>query len=223
MCIFYWHICTQVDKNDPNASKTLNQLEAVQKLCIDTGVLQNRYILFFDPGFCVSNPEDVSLRNWSQPPMTNHHNLSFWLGFWWYFVSLPLRKPYVNDKGQPINVFVSVTFFSLLHRYLIFFKKKTRHNLCSRLPENADYNGCDSTGHSLCISQSKLSDGVINVSRVWLYHHHSRCLGHDEQWFLGSFLFTPLNPMQDCFQNKENLNLVWYKTMDSILVTTFFV
>ncbi|CAL9228004.1 unnamed protein product [Arabidopsis halleri] len=31
-----------VDKNDPNASKTLNRLEAVQKLCRDTGVLHNK-------------------------------------------------------------------------------------------------------------------------------------------------------------------------------------
>ncbi|CAH2076799.1 unnamed protein product [Thlaspi arvense] len=89
---FYDFSCmliTKVDKNDPNASKTLNRLEAVQKVCKDTGVLQN-------------------------------------------------RKSYVNDKGQ-------------LNIYYV-----THHPLC--LPENADRNACDSAGHSLGISQSKLSD-----------------------------------------------------------------
>lgn len=34
----------KVDKNEPNASKTLKQLEDVQQLCRDNGVLHKRYI-----------------------------------------------------------------------------------------------------------------------------------------------------------------------------------
>ncbi|WZZ23857.1 hypothetical protein YC2023_007258 [Brassica napus] len=43
---FYDFSCmlkTKVDKNDPNASNTLNRLEAMQKVCRDTGVLQKRH------------------------------------------------------------------------------------------------------------------------------------------------------------------------------------
>jgi farnesyl-diphosphate farnesyltransferase len=50
---FYDFSCmlkTKVDKNDPNASKTLNRLEAVQKLCRDAGVLQNRKSYVNDKG-----------------------------------------------------------------------------------------------------------------------------------------------------------------------------
>nr|ARA73617.1 squalene synthase [Lepidium apetalum] len=40
----------KVDKNDPNATKTLNRIETVQKLCRDTGVLQNRKSYVTDKG-----------------------------------------------------------------------------------------------------------------------------------------------------------------------------
>ncbi|XP_010437579.1 PREDICTED: squalene synthase 1 isoform X1 [Camelina sativa] len=71
---FYDFSCmlkTKVDKNDPNASITLNRLEAVQKLCIDTGVLNN-------------------------------------------------RKSYVDDKGQPNNVFIImvVILLAIVFAYL---------------------------------------------------------------------------------------------------------
>ncbi|KAH0894626.1 hypothetical protein HID58_057055 [Brassica napus] len=41
---------TKVDKNDPNASMTLNRLEAVQKVCRDTGVLHKRKSYINDKG-----------------------------------------------------------------------------------------------------------------------------------------------------------------------------
>ncbi|CAN7032245.1 hypothetical protein HID58_029709 [Brassica napus] len=50
---FYDFSCmlkTKVDKNDPNASMTLNRLEAVQKVCRDTGVLQKRKSYINDKG-----------------------------------------------------------------------------------------------------------------------------------------------------------------------------
>ncbi|KAL0686902.1 hypothetical protein Bca4012_086579 [Brassica carinata] len=50
---FYDFSCmlkTKVDKNDPNASNTLNRLEAVQKVCRDTGVLQKRKSYVNDEG-----------------------------------------------------------------------------------------------------------------------------------------------------------------------------
>jgi farnesyl-diphosphate farnesyltransferase len=33
----------QVDKNDPNATKTLSSLEAVQKTCRESGALNKRF------------------------------------------------------------------------------------------------------------------------------------------------------------------------------------
>ncbi|CAF2239462.1 unnamed protein product [Brassica napus] len=50
---FYDFSCmlkTKVDKNDPNASMTLNRLEAVQKVCRDTGVLHKRKSYINDKG-----------------------------------------------------------------------------------------------------------------------------------------------------------------------------
>ncbi|KAF2583850.1 hypothetical protein F2Q70_00033953 [Brassica cretica] len=50
---FYDFSCmlkTKVDKNDPNASNTLNRLEAVQKVCKDTGVLHKRKSYVNDEG-----------------------------------------------------------------------------------------------------------------------------------------------------------------------------
>uniref|UniRef100_A0A0D3A1Y4 squalene synthase n=1 Tax=Brassica oleracea var. oleracea TaxID=109376 RepID=A0A0D3A1Y4_BRAOL len=50
---FYDFSCmlkTKVDKNDPNASNTLNRLEAMQKVCRDTGVLQKRKSYVNDEG-----------------------------------------------------------------------------------------------------------------------------------------------------------------------------
>ncbi|CAA7047528.1 unnamed protein product [Microthlaspi erraticum] len=50
---FYDFSCmlkAKVDKNDPNASKTLNRLEAIQKVCRDSGVLHKRKPYVNDEG-----------------------------------------------------------------------------------------------------------------------------------------------------------------------------
>ncbi|KAJ7978518.1 Squalene synthase [Quillaja saponaria] len=46
----------KVGKNDPNASLTLSRLEAIQKICRDSGLMNNRkfYIVRSDQGFCNS-------------------------------------------------------------------------------------------------------------------------------------------------------------------------
>jgi len=51
---------SKVDKNDPNATKTLSRLEAIQKTCRDSGVLNKRksYIIRTEPRF---NPALIAM------------------------------------------------------------------------------------------------------------------------------------------------------------------
>lgn len=50
----YW-ILAQVDKKDPNATKTLSRLESVQKTCRESGALTNRYFIVHSSIFWILN------------------------------------------------------------------------------------------------------------------------------------------------------------------------
>ncbi|CAN6820146.1 unnamed protein product [Brassica oleracea] len=55
---FYDFSCmlkAKVDKNCPNSSSTLTRLEAVQKVCRDSGVLHKRYLLVYYIIYCLYN------------------------------------------------------------------------------------------------------------------------------------------------------------------------